>query len=348
MIKKIKVLVVDDSFVFRKFLTDNLDREENLDVVGFAVDAMDAMEKVPELQPDVITLDVEMPKINGIEFLKSFIPKYPIPVVLVSSVSLNVFSALSAGAVEFVKKPDMSSSTSLEDFVKDLISKVNSASYAKVRQFTSSSNNDRGTNMPIINIPPSSINNVIVGIGASTGGTEAVLTLLKDLPKNFPGVVVVQHMPSGFTKMYADRLNKVCKLDVKEAENGDRIEPGKVLIAPGDLQMRVKHSGAFYTVTCTDGDKVSGHRPSVDVLFDSLAQVKKNRAIGVILTGMGKDGAVGLLNMKKNGAYTIGQDKNSCVVYGMPMVAFNIGAVETQVPLEKIAVTLQNKLAKFS
>ncbi len=348
MAKKIRVFIVDDSLLFRKVLIDNLSQNPNIEVIGYAVDAFDAERKIPLLKPDVVTLDVEMPMINGIEFVKKLLPKHPVPVILVSSLNLNVFEALSAGAVDFVRKPDMSSSNTASTFLNTLISKIFIASRAVIKVPVST---------PALIEPGKSAmgktafslnaSNTIIAIGASTGGTEATLQVLKDLPADTPGIVVTQHMPEGFTKMYADRLNRLCAMNVKEAQSGDTIERGQVLIAPGDLQMKVVKMGSRYTVSCYSGEKVSGHRPSVDVLFQSIADTAGASSVGIIMTGMGRDGAEGLLNMKKKGAFTIGQDAESCVVYGMPMVAYNIGAVTRQVPCANIAGVLMKHLSSL-
>ena len=345
MAKKIRVFIVDDSLLFRKVLIDNLSQNPNIEVVGYAVDAFDAERKIPLLKPDVVTLDVEMPMINGMEFVKKLLPKHPVPVILVSSLNLNVFEALSAGAVDFVKKPDMSSSNTASTFLNTLISKIFIASRAVIKvpvsppALTEPGKSAMGKTAFSLNA-----SNTIIAIGASTGGTEATLQVLKDLPADTPGIVVTQHMPEGFTKMYADRLNRLCSMNVKEAQSGDAIERGQVLIAPGDLQMKVVKMGSRYTVSCYPGEKVSGHRPSVDVLFQSIADTAGASSVGIIMTGMGRDGAEGLLNMKKKGAFTIGQDAESCVVYGMPMVAYNIGAVTRQVPCANIAGVLMKHL----
>lgn len=347
MKQKIRVLIVDDSILFRKVLIDSLSQNPSLEVAGYAVDAFDAEKKIPMLKPDVITLDVEMPRMNGIEFVKKLLPTYPIPVILVSSLNINVFEALSAGAVDFVRKPDMSRPNSVQLFLSSLNTKIGIASMAKVT-VPSKARVSVPTGPMVLKNHSLAANNTVIAIGASTGGTEATLQVLKDLPADTPGIVVTQHMPEGFTKMYAERLNRLCKMEVREAKNGDSITPGLVLIAPGDLQMKVLKRGTYYTVSCFSGEKVSGHRPSVDVLFDSVAQAAGHNAVGIIMTGMGQDGANGLLNMRKKGAYTIGQDKASCVVYGMPMVAYNIGAVCTQVPCNQIAGTLLKHLNSLS
>lgn len=345
MTEKIRVFIVDDSLLFRKVLIDNLSQNPNIEVIGYAIDAFDAERKIPVLKPDVVTVDVEMPRVNGIEFVKKLLPKYPVPVILVSSLNLNVFEALSAGVVDFVRKPDMSVSNTANTFLNTLISKIFIASRARIK-LPAAAAAPIIPQKPLVSGMSFSMNalNTIIAIGASTGGTEATLQVLKDLPANTPGIVVTQHMPEGFTKMYADRLNRLCQMNVKEAQSGDAIERGKVLIAPGDLQMKVVRMGSRYTVNCYTGEKVSGHRPSVDVLFQSVADTAGASSVGIIMTGMGRDGADGLLSMKKKGAFTIGQDAESCVVYGMPMVAYNIGAVTRQVSCSNISNVLLKHL----
>lgn len=345
--KKIKVLVVDDSILFRKLLIDYLSSQPNMEVVGYAINAFDAKQKIPTLNPDVITLDVEMPGLNGIEFLKQLIPTKPIPVILVSSLNLNVFEALSAGAVDFVRKPDMSASFNTQSFLSQLANKIVIASQARVMAGSSAPKAPTPIDMGKITFPGNmKMRSSIVAIGASTGGTEATLAVLKQFPADCPGIVITQHMPEGFTKMYAERLNRLCAMEVREAKNGDKIQNGLALIAPGNLQMKVVRLGSQFTVSCYAGEKVSGHMPSVDVLFSSMASAVGPNGVGIILTGMGRDGADGLLQMRKRGAYTIGQDKETCVVYGMPMVAYNIGAVCLQSPLNKIPAALKNYYSK--
>ncbi len=343
MNEKIRVLIVDDSLLFRKVLIDNLSQNPNIEVIGYAVDAFDAERKIPLLKPDVVTVDVEMPRLSGIDFVKKLLPIYTVPVILVSSLNLNVFEALSAGAVDFVRKPDMSSGNSSSTFLNTLISKIFIASRAKIKVPQASPVVSKNS---LNNGKLFSLNayNTVIAIGASTGGTEATLQVLKNLPPDTPGILVTQHMPEGFTKMYADRLNRLCQMNVKEAQSGDAIERGQVLIAPGDLQMKVVKIGSRYSVNCYSGEKVSGHRPSVDVLFQSIADTAGPNSVGIIMTGMGRDGADGLLGMKKKGAFTIGQDAESCVVYGMPMVAYNIGAVVTQTSCANISNVLLKHL----
>jgi two-component system chemotaxis response regulator CheB len=358
MLKKIRVLVVDDSIFFRQLLINDLQKQANIELVGYATSAFDARSKIPALRPDVITMDVEMPGLSGIDFLKELLPKYPIPVILVSSLNLSVFDALAAGAVDFVQKPDMSKDYSISSFFSVLRSKIYIASRAKVNANHGQPTNPGASASPSSpgsttgaavssNISMNLQNSMVIAIGASTGGTEATLDVLKRLPADMPGIVVTQHMPQGFTQMYAERLNRICKLSVKEAANGDRIKRGQVLIAPGALQMAVDKDLSGYYVTCKDGEKVNGHRPSVDVLFHSVAQKIGRNAIGIIMTGMGRDGANGLLEMRNAGAFTIGQDKESCVVYGMPMVAQDIGAVCVQASCTNISNVLLSQLRKM-
>lgn len=333
--RKIRVLVVDDSLVFRETLARGIGADSLITVVATASDPYMARDKILELEPDVMTLDVEMPRMNGIEFLKKLMPQYPIPVVVVSAVSESVFDALDAGAVDFVTKPDAKSPKNLEIFIRELIVKIKIASTAKVAHlkheyglaaFSSGATAKQGDR--------------IIAIGASTGGTEAICDVLREFSRDMPGTVIVQHMPPVFTGMYAQRLNNTCRVEVKEAETGDVIAPGKVLLAPGDRHMRLNRRGSVYTVECFKGDIVNGHCPSVDVLFNSMADKAGAAGIGVILTGMGFDGAKGLLKMRQAGAVTIGQDEQSCVVYGMPKAAYDIGAVSKKVSLERITRTI--------
>jgi len=339
--QRIKVLIVDDSLVFRESLSREISKDPDIEVVGTATDPYMARDLIIKLKPDVLTLDVEMPKMNGIEFLKKLMPQYPLPVIVVSSVSQNVLDALDAGAVEFVTKPNVTRPGGMASFVNELIIKIKIASTAKVGNRKS----DYTPSRPVTSQGIDTMSKIIA-IGASTGGTDAIHTVISGLPRDMPPIVIVQHMPPVFTKLYAERLNNTCELEVKEAEDGDALKPGRVLIAPGNFQMRVAKRGTGYIVKCTQEEKVSGHCPSVDVLFDSVADVAGKQSVGIILTGMGRDGANGLLKMKKTGAYTIGQDEKSCVVYGMPMVAFNIGAVEKQLPLDRIADEIIRFLSK--
>ncbi len=342
MLRNIRVLVVDDSIIARKTIMEGLARSPRIEVVGYAINAMDAENKVKQLNPDVMTCDVQMPGMTGIEFLKKLLPQHPLPVVLVSSLNLKVFDALHAGAVGFVRKPD--GVQSREAFVNSLVEAVIEASSAKVRRpapMREQPDLSASLTMAPLKVPQP----YIIGLGASTGGTEATLEVMKRLPADIPGMVIVQHMPPGFTKMYAERLNRLCSMEVREAANGDKIHQGLALVAPADLQCRVNRTPAGeYYVSCTPGEKVSGHRPSVDALFMSMAENVRCKMIGIIMTGMGSDGAEGLLRMRRRGAYTIGQDKESCVVYGMPGVAFEKGAVCEQASCERVASVLLRSL----
>jgi len=336
-LSKIRVLIVDDSITFRRALEIGLSNDMNIEIIGTAMDAMDAMEKITALKPDVVTLDVEMPKMNGIDFLKKLMPIHPVPVIVVSSLPINTFDALQAGAVDFVRKPVVKGAFDMNNFISDLTVKVKVASKAHIpapRVLTAV----RPANAPsgglILNRAAS--NNLVIAIGASTGGTEAILAVVRDLPPTTPGIIVVQHMPPVFTNMYAQRLNRICKMKVKEAENGDRVEQGKIIIAAGDYHLRLLKDSNGYFIRSEQGAKVSGHCPSVDVMFDSVAASAGRNAIGVILTGMGADGAKGITKLHDTGAYTIGQDKDSCVVYGMPMEAFKLGGISKQFPVNQI------------
>lgn len=332
--KPIRVLVVDDSIVFRELLVQNLSRDPAIQVVGTAKDPFEARDAILACKPDVMTLDVELPRMNGIEFLRKLMPQYPLPVVVISSLSDSVFDALNAGAVDFVAKPAVSSRSQLEDFVRtELLVKIKIASTAKISNIKRVVMAQEEQHLSV-----NGKKNLIVAIGASTGGTEATLSVVKEFGTDIPGIVVVQHMPPGFTEMYARRLNDQCRIQVKEAQTGDRVLPGKMLIAPGgDKHMRLVKVNGVYQVEVKAGPRVNGHCPSVDVLFESVAKAAGRDAVGIILTGMGGDGAKGLLAMRKAGAQTIGQDESTCVVYGMPKVAYDLGAVQHQEKLGNIA-----------
>lgn len=339
----IKVLIVDDSIVFRELLVQNLGRDPMIRVVGTAKDPFEARDAILALKPDVMTLDIELPRMNGIEFLRKLMPQYPLPVVVISSLSDKVFDAMDAGAVDFVAKPTVSNRKQLEDFVRnELLVKVKIAVNARL------GNTRRHVQVNQVQHASVKRNNLIVAIGASTGGTEATSAVVRQYGTDIPGIVCVQHMPPGFTQMYAKRLDNECKIRVKEAETGDRVLPGHMLIAPGgDRHMTLVKVGEGYQVEVKPGPKVNGHCPSVDVLFDSVARVAGPDALGIILTGMGGDGAKGLLAMRKAGARTIGQDESTCVVYGMPKVAYDLGAVEYQEKLPDIAARTYAVLNKM-
>lgn len=341
--RKIRVLIVDDSILFRETLAKLLSYGDTIEIVGKAGDAFEARDKILELHPDVMTLDVEMPKMNGIHFLKKLIPQYPIPTVICSSAPIMALDALDAGAVDYVKKPAIKSPDDMQGFANDLKNKIITASQAKVRNIIKPT-----TRLPsIANLARGrKVNNkMVVAMGTSTGGTDALQIVLTDMPKHCPPIIIVQHMPPVFTKMFAERLNKICAIEIKEAVNGDRLKDGCALLAPGDFHMKLKKDSLGYYVKVFPGEKVSGHCPSVNVLFDSVADVAGKNAIGVIMTGMGSDGATGLLKMRNAGAFTIGQNKETSVVYGMPMVAHNLGACSVQAPLNKISEVICKKLS---
>ncbi len=339
--QKVRVMVVDDSLVARNMIIRGLSAHPRIEVIGFAINALDARNKLAKLNPDVVTMDVEMPGISGLDFLKQYLPTHPLPVVLVSSLNLKVFDALAVGAVDFVRKPEGQSS--VPSFIADLTQRVLTAAHAKVRLAPAKAPAAKEGVPPPLGAAPG-LNNVIVGLGASTGGTEATLAVMKRLPADIPPMVIVQHMPPGFTKMYAERLDRLCAMEVREAKSGDELRRGLALVAPADLQCRVVRVGNRYTVSCMPGEKVSGHRPSVDALFHSMSDVVSCKMVGIIMTGMGQDGAAGLLAMRQKGAFTIGQDKESSVVYGMPGVAFKIGAVMVQASCDNMAAALLRHL----
>ncbi|MGN1480533.1 protein-glutamate methylesterase/protein-glutamine glutaminase [Porcipelethomonas sp.] len=344
--KKIKLLIVDDSIFFRETLAKFFEGDKIIEVVGKAGDPYEARDKIVELRPDVITLDVEMPKMSGIQFLKKLIPQYPLPTVIVSSAPIKAFDALDAGAVDYVKKPLIKNPGDMQEFATELRNKVITASQAKVIQkkntFQAAS---RGTSANVISDAALARNsNTVIAMGASTGGTEALQVVLTSMPAKCPPIVIVQHMPPVFTKMFAERLNKLCAIEIKEAANGDRLKNGCALLAPGDFHMGLHKDARGYYVKIESGEKVSGHRPSVDFLFKSVARCAGKNAIGVIMTGMGSDGAEGMVEMHNQGAYTIGQDKETCVVYGMPMSAYMRGGCTVQAPLDKISSMICKQL----
>lgn len=331
--RQIKVLVVDDSIVFRELLVHNLNKDPAIQVVAAVEDAYAARDAIIAYRPDVMTLDIELPKMSGIEFLRKLMPQYPLPVVVISALSDKVFDALNVGAVDFVAKPAVANRGQLEEFVRgELTSKVKIASTVHPGHLKKTVQVREAQTVHLKN------SNQIVAIGASTGGTEAIFSVVKDFGTDIPGVVVVQHMPPKFTEMYAQRLDSQCAVHVREAQNGDRVHQGEVLIAPGgDMHMRLIEVNGAYQVELRKEPKVNGHCPSVDVLFESVAKVAGPKALGILLTGMGGDGAKGLLAMRKAGAKTIGQDESTCVVYGMPKVAYDMGAVQFQEKLSDIA-----------
>ncbi len=350
MARKVRVLVVDDSALVRNILSQGLAMDSGIEVVGTASDPYIARDKIVELQPDVLTLDVEMPRMDGVAFLRKLMPQYPIPVVMVSSLTQRgkqiTMEALDAGAVDFVAKPTSNVSSGLNAMLLELRSKVKIASTANVSHWKGKRPVAPQRTASAGSSALAESTDKVIAIGASTGGTEAIRRVIENFPASTPGTVIVQHMPGGFTKMFADRLNQLCPMQVKEAEHGDRVRTGLVLIAPGGKQLEVVRSGGFYEVRLGNSEKVSGHCPSVDVMMHSVAKHVGANAIGAMLTGMGQDGANGMLAMREAGARCIAQDQASSVVFGMPKVAFEKGGAERLVPLDKIATSLLNLLTE--
>ncbi|MCB0311491.1 MAG: chemotaxis response regulator protein-glutamate methylesterase [Bdellovibrionales bacterium] len=341
----IRVLVVDDSALVRQTLEKELSRDSQIEIVGTAPDPYVARDKIVKLKPDVITLDIEMPRMDGLTFLRKLMKHFPLPVIVVSSLaksgSETALEAIRSGAVEVLAKPGPA--YSVGDMGIELCEKIKSAARANLAKVVAQAE--------LASAAPRSIKALakttqkVVVLGASTGGTQAIEFVLKQFPSNAPGTVIVQHMPAGFTKTFSERLNDLCQVEVREAQDGDTVIPGRVLIAPGNKHMLIKRSGAQYFVEVKDGPLVGRHRPSVDVLFNSAATYLGANAIGVMLTGMGKDGAKGMYEMKQAGAVNIAQDESTCVVYGMPKAAFEAGGVDQVLPLDRIASQIM-KLAE--
>ena len=399
--RRIKLLVVDDSILFREVLSRYIRQDIQIDIVGTAGDPYSARDMILEYEPDVMTLDIEMPRMDGVAFLKRLLPQYYVPTIIVSSSEEHKKAAQDAGAMEFIPKPIARTNSDMERFANVICTAIKRA-YAKggsligqanvriasggtVPEKSDKTEKDDTVIRPIItSFAPTAAapvsapapaqpkapvqlkaaeqtirqssralphngtkfrkTDVIIALGASTGGTEALEQVVKVFPEDTPPVIIVQHMPAGFTKLYSERLNRNCKMQVKEAEDGDRLRRGLIIIGAGEHHLRLCRDARGYFVSSKAGEKVSGHCPSVDVMFTSVSEVAGANAIGAILTGMGSDGASGLLKMRNAGAFTIGQDKESCVVYGMPMEAFNIGAVEIQAPLYNIPDIILNQL----
>lgn len=359
---KIKVLVIDDSALVRQVMTEILNSDSHIEVVGTAQDPFDAREKIKKLKPDVLTLDVEMPKMDGITFLANLMRLYPLPVVMVSTLTEKgadiTFEALELGAVDFVSKPKIDVSEGLNDYAAEICEKVLTASTINVakisdrraRRATGSSADQTKVDAKLSadavlekrSVPKTKLKTTdkIIAIGASTGGTEAIKEVLMMMPANSPGIVISQHIPEAFSKPFAERMDKNSAMTVYEAIDGQQILPGYVYIAPGNRHLIVERSGARYICRLNDGPPVNRHKPSVDVMFRSVAQNVGPNAVGVILTGMGADGAEGLKEMLENGASTLVQDEKTSVVWGMPGEAYKLGATKDQYPLEKIAKEL--------
>lgn len=339
----IKVLIIDDSAMIRKVFEQELSKDPEIEVVGTAPDPIVGRDKIVYLKPDVITLDIEMPRMDGLTFLGKLMQHYPIPVVVVSSLAKKggdvALKAMELGAVEVLSKPG--SAYSVGDMSEQLIEKVKAAANVKVFKKLDTSNIlSKEQNSAMVASMAVKTTNKIIAIGASTGGTEALREVISRLPANAPPVVVVQHMPQNFTKAFADRLNSICQVQVKEAVDGEYLATGKVLIAPGNQHMEIRRSGINYYVTLFDGPMMFHQRPAVEILFNSVAKYAGQNAVGAILTGMGKDGAQGLLNMRQAGANTVAQDEKTSIVFGMPKEAIDIGAAQVVKPLQSIAQTL--------
>lgn len=392
--ERIKLLVVDDSILFREVLTRFIRQDDMIEIVGKAGDAYSARDMILQYEPDVMTLDLEMPRMDGVDFLQKLLPQYYISTIVVSGSDARKADCKKAGAVEFLSKPAARTNNDMALFAAELCKAVRRAYKSnhpnakidinnvpiKIEQAASPASKgnikniteiaaqaektvsqrkqgigpnqsaETGEQKPVNPAPPTGKrakvkrDDAIIALGASTGGTEALEQVIRHFPADTPPVIIVQHMPAGFTKLYSERLDRSCKMHVKEAEDGDRLTKGLIVVGAGERHLRLCKDSRGWYVSSKPGEKVSGHCPSVDVMFNSVADVAGNLAIGAILTGMGKDGAEGLLRMRKAGAFTVGQDKDTCVVYGMPMEAFNCGAVEVQAPLYKIAEIILNQL----
>lgn len=401
---RIKLLVVDDSILFREVLTRYIRQDNMIEIVGKAGDAYSARDMILQYEPDVMTLDLEMPRMDGAAFLKRLLPQYYIPTIVVSSSDERKSACKEAGAVEFLAKPAARTNKDMENFALELCGAIRRAyksnhpnakidivpqkttpssvisnatkptsasekpaqssvisnvaktaamaekAVSQSTQYIAASNATKPNEEPAAPVSPPAKrtklkkSEAIIALGASTGGTEALEQVIRQFPADTPPVIIVQHMPAGFTKLYSERLNRSCKMEVKEAKDGERLRRGLIIVGAGEHHLRLcKDSNGWY-VSSKPGEKVSGHCPSVDVMFESVAENAGSLAIGAILTGMGRDGADGLLKMRQRGAFTIGQDKETCVVYGMPMEAYKIGAVEVQAPLYKIAEIILNNL----
>ncbi|MBO5377008.1 MAG: chemotaxis-specific protein-glutamate methyltransferase CheB [Ruminiclostridium sp.] len=346
MANSIKVLAVDNSPVFLNYLSTALNNIDGIDVVATAATVETAREKVVSAAPDVVTLDVD---VGGIGFLKTFTSFYSVPVVVVTdSQSVNSVDAMNAGAVEFIRKPSGTNKDELDKFILRMATIIRYARITKLQPRKTAAKpaiTPQPVATPIITAG-SFRSDIVIALGASTGGTDALVEVVKNFPADTPPVLITQHMPPTFTKMFAERIDRISAMSAKEAEDGDRLKQGQIIVAAGGLQMRLEKDHRGYYISSKPGEKVSGHCPSVDVLFESVAKNAGADAIGAILTGMGADGAEGLLKMRRAGAYTIGQDEETCVVYGMPCVAFKKGAVITQLPLQKIAEHIISKAKK--
>ncbi len=348
----IKVLIVDDSALVREILARGLAMDPEIEVVGTASHPYQARDLILQKKPDVLTLDVEMPRMDGLEFLRKLMPQYPLPVIMVSALtergSRITLEALEAGAIDFVLKPSSDVARGLRTMMAELVKKVKMAARVDVSRWKKRFNRQVHSFQTAPRSALQHTTDKVIAIGASTGGTEAIKRVVTAFPPDVPGVVIVQHMPAGFTRMFAERLNDISALEVKEAETGDRVLTGRVLVAPGGLHMRLTRSGGIYRVVCSSGELVNGHRPSVEVLFRSVAEIAGSNAIGIMLTGMGHDGAQAMVEMRRAGARTLAQDEYTSVVFGMPREAYERGGAERLVPLEKIPLVVQEYLREMN
>ncbi len=349
---KIKVLVIDDSALIRSLLTEIINSQHDMEVVGVAPDPLIARDMIKQLNPDVLTLDVEMPKMDGLDFLEKLMRLRPMPVVMVSTLTERgseiTMRALELGAIDFVTKPKMSISDGMREYTDIIADKIRAASQARIASLPRQSAVKSENSAPVPLRNPLISSEKLLIIGASTGGTEAIKSFLLQMPSDCPGILITQHMPAGFTKSFANRLDSLCQISVKEAEGGERILPGHAYIAPGDKHLLLARSGANYVTHLSDGAPVNRHKPSVDVLFDSAATFAGKNVIGVILTGMGKDGAAGMAKMKNAGAYNFAQNEESCVVYGMPKEAVAHGGVDEIAHLNDLPKLVLNYLIAHS
>ncbi len=338
--KKITVIVIDDSALIRKLLTEIINNEPDMQVIGAAPDPLVAREMIRSMNPDVLTLDVEMPKMDGLDFLERLMRLRPMPVVMVSSLTEKgsdaTLRALELGAVDYVSKPKLDIVHGIQEYAAEIADKIRTAAASRPRARPTAATPRVGHNLAALGNRSISTEKLII-VGASTGGTEAIKEFLLDMPPDCPGILITQHMPEAFTKSFAARLNGLCRISVKEAEHGERVLPGHAYVAPGNWHLLLRRSGANYMTQLSDGELVNRHRPSVDVLFRSAAEHAGKNAVGVILTGMGKDGALGMLEMKRSGAYNFAQDEASCVVFGMPKEAIAAGGTDEVLPLRDIA-----------
>jgi two-component system chemotaxis response regulator CheB len=351
---KTRVLIIDDSALVRSLLTEIVNREPDLEAVGAAPDPLVAREMIRALDPDVLTLDIEMPKMDGLDFLERLMRLRPTPVVMVSTLTARgaeaTFKALELGAIDFVSKPRLGIAAGLQELAADICEKIRVASKARLYRHVRPPSSTATGDSAAVRRDPVRYARIstekLIAIGASTGGTEAIREVVSRLSADSPAVLITQHMPPGFTRSFAARLDGLCRMTVSEAVDGERLLPGHAYIAPGDRHMKLSRCGANYVIALDDGPPINRHRPSVEVLFRSVAQVAGQNALGVMLTGMGRDGAAAMLEMKHAGAFNIAQDEASCVVFGMPKEAIAVGAIDEVLPVSQIAEALQARLVE--